>query len=80
MKSPVKQYNGIPIYEVCFQDYALISESFLTGKRLFTKGLVDSELGEYIRKFEGHSVKIGVIFEDSILDLRDLKKNSNNQD
>lgn len=67
-------YNGIPVYNVGFHDFHIISNCFESGSRLMSNNLQNKELSEKIKSFGGHTLKVGVFFEGVMLDLRELKK------
>jgi hypothetical protein len=66
-------FNGIPIYNIDLNDFLVISDAFITTKKLFTKNLNSQILIDRIRRFSGHSINIGVCFEGIIIDLREFK-------
>ena len=42
-----RAYNGLPLFEVDFGDFSYIVECVMTGKRMLTRNICDSELKEY---------------------------------
>lgn len=65
-------YNGIPIFDVGFLDFAQCKD-FLDGCRLLSKNIYRDELREYYRGQRGN--KFGVRYCGVILDMRTRNKN-----
>lgn len=64
-------YNGIPIFEVGFMDFALISSYLNNGGRLMSRNIeLESLRSHYIKK----GSRFGVRYEGIILEVNSTEK------
>ena len=60
------KYNGLPIFEVGFNDFYLVSDYLNRGGRLLSKNIERDDLRDfYIKK----GTKFGVRYEGMLIDL-----------
>ena len=63
------KYNGIPIFEVGFNDFYHISEFAIRGGRLLSKNIERDDLREfYVKK----GMKFGVRYEGILVDMSQI--------
>ena len=74
MKNGDFTYNGIPIFNVGFNDFYMFYESLQNGHRIFSKNITRNELHDYYKK--SRTNEFGICYEGVIIDLRAFKNKS----
>jgi hypothetical protein len=63
------KYNGIPIFEVGFNDFYQISDYVTRGGRLLSKNIEREDLREYYIK---KGMKFGIRYEGVLVDMSQI--------
>ena len=65
------RYNGIPIFEVGFSDFATITQYLDRGGRLLSRNLIREDMKEY---YGNNGMKFGIRYEGILIDLSSIEK------
>lgn len=65
------KYNGIPIFEVGFSDFAVITEYLNVGGRLLSRNIDRDDMRDYYTK---KGMKFGVRYDGILIDLSSIDK------
>jgi len=65
-------YNGIPIFNVGFNDFNMFVTCLENGNRILTKNIQSSSLREHYKKSRTNN--FGICYEGVIIELDNLKK------
>lgn len=66
-------YNGIPIFNVGFNDFHLFYNSLNENKRILSKKILNESLQTHYRKSRDND--FGISYQGVIVDMRDYKEN-----
>lgn len=66
------QYNGIPIFNVGFDDFYMIYECLQYNKRILSKNILNESLQAHYKKSREN--EFGICYNGVILDMRDFKR------
>lgn len=66
------QYNGIPVFNVGFDDFYMIYEALQNNKRILSKNILNESLQSHYKKSREN--EFGICYRGVILDMRDFRK------
>lgn len=64
-------YNGVPIFNVGFLDFSMLTSSMESNSRILTKNILNESLREAYKK--SRDKKIGICYEGVIINLNRIK-------